>query len=107
MADDVVFLVPGMRPFGKKEFAAAQGSLAGYKLEADSQVREIKVTGDWAYCWTDLAVAMTPTAGGPTIRRSGNTLSILQRKPDGRWVLTRDANMLALENADAQKSSSK
>jgi uncharacterized protein (TIGR02246 family) len=103
MADDVVFLVPGRPPFGKAAFAAAQGGLGQFRLEANSNVREVHVAGDWAWCITDLAVTMTPAAGGPAIRRSGNTLSIFQRLADGRWVLARDANLLAVESARAGK----
>jgi uncharacterized protein (TIGR02246 family) len=100
MADDVVFLVPGHPPFGKEAFAAAQHGLGAYRLDATSKVREIKVSGDWAYCWTDLAVTMTAISGRAAVRRSGNTLSIFQRLADGRWVLSRDANMLAVESKE-------
>jgi hypothetical protein len=31
---------------------------------------------------------------GDTVRRTGNTLSILQKR-DGHWLFVRDANMLA------------
>jgi uncharacterized protein (TIGR02246 family) len=96
MADDVVFFVAGHPPFGKREFAAAQGGLAGSRIEATSNVREVHVSGDWAFCSTDLRVEMTP-AGGEPVRRSGNTLSVFQRLTDGRWVLARDANLLAVE----------
>jgi uncharacterized protein (TIGR02246 family) len=95
MADDVVFFVPG-RAFGKEEFAAAQQGLAGARLEAVSNVREVRVSGDWAFCSTDLSIVMTPAGGGEPVRRSGNTLSVFQRLPDGRWVLARDANLLAV-----------
>jgi uncharacterized protein (TIGR02246 family) len=97
MADDAVFFVAGRPPFGKEEFAAAQGGLAGSRIEATSSVREVKVSGDWAFCSTDLAVVMTPADGGPPMRRSGNTLSVFQRLPGGRWVLSRDANLLTAE----------
>jgi uncharacterized protein (TIGR02246 family) len=103
MADDVVFLVPGQPPFGKKEFAAAQSGMAGFRFDAQSDVREVHVTGDWAYSWTNLTVMMTPTDGSPPVRRCGHTLSIFRRLADGRWVLSRDANMLAVEkNAAGQ-----
>jgi|SRR3954447_17795677 len=95
MADDVVFFVPG-RAFGKREFAAAQQGLAGARLEATSNVREVRVSGDWAFASTDLSIVMTP-AGGEPVRRSGNTLSVFQRLPGGRWVLARDANLLAVQ----------
>jgi len=97
MAEDVVFLVAGKPPFGKKEFAESQKGLTDQHIEGTSNVREVKVAGDWAYCWTDLKVVMTPDNGGAPVRRSGNTLSIFQKMPDGRWVLARDANLLALE----------
>ena len=97
MADDVVFFVAGRAPFGKAEFAAAQTGLEGAKIEATSNVREVQVAGDWAWCSTDLTVVMTPEDGGPAVRRSGNTLSVFRRLPGGRWVLYRDANLLAVE----------
>jgi uncharacterized protein (TIGR02246 family) len=98
MADDVVFLVPGREAFGKEAFAASQAAIADYRLEATSDVREVHVTGDWAYCWTNLAVSMTPKRGGSAVRRKGHTLSIFRREPDGRWVLARDASLLAVES---------
>jgi ketosteroid isomerase-like protein len=76
MADDVVFLVPGQPPMRGK-------------------AQEIKVLGDWAYLWTKLTVVVTPKNGGPSVLRAGHTLSILQ-KQSGRWLLFRDANMLAV-----------
>jgi len=94
MADDVVFFVSG-RAFGNAEFAAAQQGLAGARLEAASTVREVHVSGDWAFASTDLSIEMTP-AGGEPVRRSGHTLSVFQRRSDGRWVLARDANLLAV-----------
>lgn len=96
MADDVVFLVPGQPPMrGKSAFAAGQDAMSQFSIEARSEVQEIKVLGEWAYCWTSLTVVVTPRAGGKAVKRSGNTLSIL-RKQAGNWVLFRDANMLAV-----------
>ena len=97
MADDVVFLTPGKKPFGKEEFRQSQASLAGTRIDAESNIREVKVFGDRAYIWTDLRVVMTPEDGGQPVKRSGNTLTIFERLSDGRWVLSRDANLLALE----------
>jgi uncharacterized protein (TIGR02246 family) len=98
MADDVVFLVAGKAPFGKEAFAESFGGLATYRMEATSDVREVRVSGDWGHCWTHLVVSMTPKSGGATVRRSGHTLSIFQRLADGRWVLARDANLLSVES---------
>jgi ketosteroid isomerase-like protein len=53
--------------------------------------------GDWAYCWNHLSVTVTPLEAGLPQRRTGYTLTILQKKPDGGWVIARDANMLTPE----------
>jgi uncharacterized protein (TIGR02246 family) len=96
MADDVVFLVVGSAPMrGKAAFAAAQKGLEGARIEAASDVQEIRVFGDWAYCWNKLSVTITPGAGKAPIERAGNVLSVL-RKEDGRWVIFRDANLLSV-----------
>jgi uncharacterized protein (TIGR02246 family) len=98
MADDVVFLTPGHPPMrGKSSFAAAQSSLQDFDIDGKSEIQELKILGAWAYAWTSLSVAITPKAGGASIKRSGNTLSIFHKEA-GRWVLYRDANMLAMES---------
>jgi uncharacterized protein (TIGR02246 family) len=92
MTDDVVFMVPGREPFGKEVFAHAARGMKDMRMEGTSDIRELQVLGDWAYVRTYLQVTMMP-AGGTPIRRTGYTLTIL-RKQDGRWLLTRDANLL-------------
>ncbi len=96
MSDDVVFLVTGQPPMrGKSAFAAAQSAIKDVKLEAESEIQEIKVLGEWAFLWTKLAVTMTPKTGGAPVKRAGYTLSIVQKQA-GRWVIARDANMLTV-----------
>ncbi len=36
------------------------------------------------------------------MRRAGHTLSIFRKLADGRWVLARDANLLALQPVEEQ-----
>ena len=97
MADDVVFLMPG-RPVMRKDGIAAaargQADTNASSFDGTSEIQEIRVFGDWAFMWTKLTVVVTPAGGGPPITRSGHTLSVLS-KHTGRWVLARDANMLA------------
>jgi ketosteroid isomerase-like protein len=45
--------------------------------------------------WTKLTVIATPPDGSPPIERAGHTLTVLN-KMQGRWLLARDANLLAL-----------
>ena len=96
MADDVIFMVPGQAPFGKEAFAATSRGMKDVRLEGKSNVEEVVVNGDWAWCRTHIALTVTPP-NGPVVRRSGYTLSILRKEPDGKWVLTRDANLLTKE----------
>src|SRR4051812_2851340 len=98
MSEDVVFLTPGRAPMvGKASFAAAtkgQSSEGSPQFDGTSEIQEIRVLGEWAFMWTKLTVIVTPPGGGNPTTRAGNTLSIL-KKEDGKWVLTRDANMLS------------
>jgi uncharacterized protein (TIGR02246 family) len=97
MDDDVVFLGPGRPPMrGKAAFAEASRAMANMHIDGHAEIHEVRIFGDWAYCWNELSVAATPS-GGKTVRRSGPALSILHKQPDGRWVIVRDANMLAPE----------
>jgi uncharacterized protein (TIGR02246 family) len=96
MSDDVVFLMPGQPPMGKAGFAAAARAQAGKdapNVNGTSEIQEITVLGEWAFMWTKLTVVVTPTGGGPSMTRSGHTLSVLKKR-QGKWVLARDANML-------------
>jgi len=97
MAEDVVFLTPGNPPMrGRDAFSAASQAMAPkVRIESTSEIQEVRVTGDWAYCWTQLTVIMTPRDGGEAKRRSGHTLTILRRNIDGAWVVYRDANLLS------------
>jgi uncharacterized protein (TIGR02246 family) len=94
MTDDVAFLTPGRAPMRKSDFAAAQSGLADVQFEATSDIQEIEVRSDIAYCWSRLTVVVTPRAGGTPVRRAGDVLSIFRKQPDGAWKLHRDANLL-------------
>lgn len=97
MSDDVVFLMPGRPPMGKQEFAAASQVPPGQvrpSFEGRSEIQEIQVSGDWAWMWTRLTVTVTPPGGTAPMTRAGHTLTVL-RKQGGKWVIARDANMLA------------
>jgi len=97
MADDVVFLVPGQPVMRRADFASKAGAQSGRdapQIDGSSEIQEIKVLGEWAFMWTKLTVVMTPPNGAQPVRRAGHTLTIL-KKQDGRWVIARDANLLA------------
>jgi uncharacterized protein (TIGR02246 family) len=106
MTEDLVFLVAGQPPMkGREAFGAGFQAMQGkVQIDGKSETQEIQVSGNLAYCWTKLAVTITPLAGGEAKRRSGYTLSVFRKEPQGNWVLARDANLLTVEGQpSAQK----
>ena len=99
MAEDVVFLTPGQAPMrGRQAFMDAfREGMKHYRIESEGEIKELQVTEDLAYCWTHLTVTVTPHREGLPMRRSGNALSILRKRPEAGWVIVRDANMLTAE----------
>jgi uncharacterized protein (TIGR02246 family) len=93
MSDDVVFMVVGREPFGKQEFAEGARRLQNAKVQARGEVVEVAVRGDTAWARVRLEVVVD-TADGRSVRRSGFALSLLTKQPNGRWLVTRDANLL-------------
>jgi uncharacterized protein (TIGR02246 family) len=96
MADDVVFMTPGGEPFGKEAFAKRSGSPSNARIDGKSDIRELKVLGDWAYLRSYITITVTPT-DGPPVKRAGYTLTILQKGRDRQWRVARDANLLSVE----------
>jgi uncharacterized protein (TIGR02246 family) len=98
IAEDVVFLRPGHPPMiGKSAFAATAKPPSGQEwpqFDGTSEIKEIKILGEWAFMWATLTVVVTPPGGAPSITRAGHTLSILKNQ-NGKWLLARDANMLS------------
>jgi uncharacterized protein (TIGR02246 family) len=95
MAEDAVFLTPGQAPMGRDDFAANfSAAMEHVFIDARSEVQEIEVADDWAWCWNYLDVLVTPRAAGGPTRRCGYTLTIFRRE-NGAWVIARDANLMA------------
>ena len=93
MADDVVFLVPGQKPFGKEQFAEASRGMTKLRFDGRADILEIEILGEWAFLRNYIEVTMTPEGGQP-MRRAGHTLTILRKRPDGQWMVARDANLV-------------
>lgn len=99
MSEDVAFLFPGRPPpRGREAFANGfyQASLRS-RIDAISDIQEIEVDGDLAYCWNRLSVTVRSLEGEPLKRLAGHVLTILRRNFDGVWQVVRDANMLTPE----------
>ena len=102
MAEDVVFYVVGQPPMrGREAFAAAfRAAVQHVRIESTARIEEIQVAGNFAHLANYLTVTMTPLQGGSSMHRSGYTLTIMRKEPDGHWVLYRDANMLTPEQSN-------
>ena len=100
LADDVVFITPGREPFGKEAFAGHEDEMKDVKMDADIDIKEIEVAGPWAWMRSFLKVSFTPKDGNPS-KMSGHILTVLQKQPDGRWVIKRDANFVQPDKAES------
>jgi uncharacterized protein (TIGR02246 family) len=97
MTDDAIFMVPGQKPFGKAAFMAASEGQKNVDIDGKSEILELQVLGDWAFLRSQLEVTITQKDGSaPPVRHAGNTLTILRKETDGRWLLARDANLLVV-----------
>ncbi|MFP5391465.1 MAG: YybH family protein [Gammaproteobacteria bacterium] len=96
MAPDVIFLAAGQPPMvGRDAFEHGMRSwMKDHAVQSTSQIEEVVVEGNLAYCRTQLKVTLISKHGNTPVERSGHTLSILRKGADGKWLLTRDANML-------------
>ncbi len=96
MTDDVIFTVVGKEPFGKEVFGSASKQQQNMNIDGTSEIKEIKIIGNWAYMRSFIKIKMTVNGGEP-IHRSGYSLSILHKESDGKWRIARDANLLTVD----------
>jgi uncharacterized protein (TIGR02246 family) len=95
MTDDAVFLTAGNPPMTKADFAAGFRSFAGkVEIEATQDIKDLQVSGDLAYSWSHLSVAMTNAESGARTERTGHVLTVFRKSPCGEWMLARDANLM-------------
>jgi len=99
MTEDVVFLIAGHEPIrGRKAFIEGQREMFKHaSIEVTSDIKEIQVSGNLAYCWNHLTVNVQPKNGGNAVSRSGFVLSVMKKNASGQWQLYRDANLLEHE----------
>lgn len=102
MDEEVVFLVAGHPPMkGREQFARnLRNILQTHHIASSSQIQEIVVQADLAYTWSYLQVEIIPRQAGQYMKRTGNVLSIWRLQEDGKWRISRDANLLTLEMQD-------
>lgn len=96
MTDDVVFLNPGRAPCGRDGFppgfsAAHQQA----RISCNSELEEVVVVGEVAYTRSRDSLSLIPRAGGDAMQLAGYRITIYRKRPDGRWLLARDAHTLS------------
>jgi uncharacterized protein (TIGR02246 family) len=95
MADDAIFLTCGRPPMSKQEFAAGFAAWAGRsRIESKHEFKDLHASGDIAYAWSHISVAMVSGENGSKTERSGHVLTVFRKSPAGKWQLVRDANLL-------------
>ena len=99
MSDAVVFLTAGHEPMiGRGTFEKlSEGTQDQVRFESTYEIEEVRVVGSLAFTRTFLNVTTIPSSGTAPTRRSGRTLSILEKQPDGSWLMIRDANLLTVD----------
>jgi uncharacterized protein (TIGR02246 family) len=96
MADDVVFLNPGRAPFGRDGFSAVfSAAHQQARIRCSSELEEVVVVGEVAYTRSRDSLSVIPIAGGEAKHLAGHRITVWRKKPDGRWLLARDANVLS------------
>jgi hypothetical protein len=55
------FLWCRRQPFGKEAFRRGASAMKGFQFEGASDIKELKVLGDWAWMRNRLVVAVTPS----------------------------------------------
>lgn len=97
MTEDVEFHIPGQPTMrGRAAFEKSlRAVLASHRVESHADVQQVEVSGSLAYCINHLRVAITPLAGGETMHKEGNALSVYRKNAAGNWQLARDANMVS------------
>ena len=100
MADDAVFINPGRAPFGRDGFS--DGFSAAHKqvrINCISELEEVVVVGEVAYTRSRDSLSVIPRdsgeVGGEAKQLAGHRIAVYRKRPDGRWVLARDAHTLS------------
>ena len=90
--DDGIQMPPGEPAVVGKENILARNSAAFAPFDANMSItnEEVVAAGDWAFARGVYAATLTPKAGGDDVLVDGKYMTILQKQPDGTWMIYRD-----------------
>ncbi len=93
VADDCVFLAPGMAPMiGRATLESILASYDQLTLEPLFDLRELVISGDWAFAWGRDELTAVVRSSGAVRSATGWAVTILHREQDGRWRFARGIN---------------
>ena len=93
LSDDVVIMPPNEQVVrGEQAGPWLRAFLDQFAMQLEPYSNEqFVVAGDWAFHLYSYEWTLTPKAGGEPITDKGKGIHILQRQPDGSWLLAVDA----------------
>lgn len=95
VAPDAVFLAPARAPVEGREAWAVSRDRAMPGVESRCEVQQVEVYGEAGHAWFSVKIRVPASEGVPEVRVEGHNLSLYRRGGDGRWLLAREARMLA------------
>ena len=83
--EDAIVMVPNLPALNGKQAIRLWNApiFEQFHLHEESDAREVKVAGDWAYIRAHWIWTLTPKSGGEVVRDTGNSIWILNRQADG------------------------
>ena len=100
VAEDGVMLIAGLPPFrSRRDYAdfVLKAVRPGRRFQVSIDIHEISVHGDWAHVWAREKSVVTMPDGAAPRNASGDSLNILRRGADGKWLVALAANMMTME----------
>lgn len=89
--DDALVMPPNEPAVRGEQVDEWQRAFLGmFSLQLSYSNEEIELAGDWAFHLYALEVTLTPKAGGESMVETGKGIHILERQPDGSWLIAVD-----------------
>lgn len=102
IAEDAVFLSPGMGKVEGKEGVAAlyRSMLLKFDWVQNFEIEEVAASGDMLYVRGIDSATVTPLDGTKPSRYRGYGMMILRKQPDGSWKFARGINSMSAVTTD-------
>lgn len=95
VAPDAVFLAPARAPVEGREAWAVSRDRPMPGVESRCDVQQVEVYGNAGHAWFQVKIRVPASEGVPEIRVEGHNLSLYRKGAAGKWLLAREARMLA------------